>query len=73
MRWNDRSDWVWSAEQTDEAIVSPEDFAKAQSQVAARSSRPKSFKTRKVNGTYVLSGRVHSRDLRPPDARQLQS
>lgn len=59
MRWNDRSDWVWSAEQTHDPIISAEDFDKAQAQMAAGSHRPTSFKTRRVNRVYVLSGRVH--------------
>jgi site-specific DNA recombinase len=58
MRWNHDSDWIWSTEQTHEAIISSEDFAKAQSQMAAGSHRPTSFKTRKVNRVYVLSGRM---------------
>jgi DNA invertase Pin-like site-specific DNA recombinase len=59
MRWNDRSDWVWSAEQTHEAIISPEEFNKAQAQMAAGSYRPTTGKTRTTKRTYVLSGRVH--------------
>ena len=59
MRWNDRSDWVWSSEQMHEAIISPEDFDKAQAQMAAGAHRPGSFKQRRANRIYVLSGRVH--------------
>ena len=59
MRWNDRSDWVWSAEQTHEAIISPEEFDRAQAQMAAGSHRPGAIKQRQAKRTYVLSGRVH--------------
>ena len=59
MRWNDRSDWVWSAEQTHEAIIGPEMFDKAQAQMAAGAYRSTTGKTRTSKRTYVLSGRVH--------------
>lgn len=59
MRWNDASDWVWSAEQMHEAIVTSEEFTAAQSQMAAGIHRPASFKTRRAKRRYVLSGRVH--------------
>ncbi len=29
MKWNDRSEWIWSSEQTHLAIISPETFAAA--------------------------------------------
>jgi site-specific DNA recombinase len=59
MKWNDRSDWVWSAEQTHEAIIDSETFAAAQAQMAAGSYRPTTGKTRTTKWTCVLSGRVH--------------
>ena len=59
MRWNDRSDWVWSAELTHEPIISIEDYDLAQTQMAAGSRRPTSFKQRQANRVYILSGRVH--------------
>ena len=59
MRWNDPSEWIWSAEQTHEAIVDSETFASAQAQMAAGSHRPNSGKTKTTGRTYVLSGRVH--------------
>jgi site-specific DNA recombinase len=57
MRWNDRSDWVWSSEQTHEAIISEVDFDKAQAQIAV-GARSGSHKQRRANRVYVLSGRV---------------
>ena len=59
MRWNDRSDWVWSSEHAHQFIVSPEDFDKAQGQMAAGAYRPTTGKTRTAERIYVLSGRVH--------------
>jgi len=59
MKSNDRSDWVWSTEQTHEPIIDSETFAAAQSQMAAGSYRPTTGKTRTTKRTYVLSGRVH--------------
>jgi site-specific DNA recombinase len=59
MRWNDASDWIWSTAETHEAIISPDDFARAQSQMAAGMHRPGTTKQHKANRTYVLSGRVH--------------
>jgi hypothetical protein len=59
MRWNDASEWVWSTEETHEAIVSPEEFDRARAQMAAGMHRPGVVKQRRTNRTYVLSGRVH--------------
>lgn len=59
MRWSDPSEWIWSARQTHEAIISPELFAAAQAQMAAGSYRPNSGKTKTTGRTYVLTGRVH--------------
>ena len=38
LRWNDRSDWIWSAEETHEAIITPELFARAQEQRIRRAA-----------------------------------
>ncbi len=59
MRWNDPSEWIWSAEIVHQPIITPEVFAQAQAQMAAGSYRPNSGKTKKTGHTYVLSGRVH--------------
>jgi hypothetical protein len=58
MRWNDASDWVWSTDQMHEAIVSSEDFTRAQSQMAAGAHRPTTAKRHATKRTYVLSGLV---------------
>ena len=58
MRWNDSSDWVWSAEPTHEAIISSEDFERASAQMAAGMHRPGVTKQYRAKRTYVLSGRV---------------
>ncbi len=39
MKWNDRSEWVWSAEETHEAIASAETFAAASAERAAGNDR----------------------------------
>jgi len=54
MRWNDPSDWVWSTEQTHEAIVSSEDFSRAQAQMAAGAHRPFTAKGHRTKRTYML-------------------
>ncbi len=59
MRWNDPSEWIWSEQETHQAIISPEVFAAAQAQMAAGSHRPNSGKTKTTGRTYVLSGREH--------------
>jgi site-specific DNA recombinase len=58
MRWNDASDWVWSADQMHEAIVSSADFTRAQAQMAAGGHRPTTAKRHRTNRTYILSGLV---------------
>jgi hypothetical protein len=55
LRWNDRSDWVWSAQVTHEAIISPEDFARAQDMRGQGVHRAATPKERKARRTYVLS------------------
>ena len=59
MRWNDRSDWIWSAKQTHEALVSPEDFAAVLDQMAAGAHRPTVRKGARGRRQYALSGLVH--------------
>jgi site-specific DNA recombinase len=58
MRWNDASDWVWSTDQMHQAIVSSDDFARAQSQMAASAHRPLTSKGHRTKRTYPLSGLV---------------
>ena len=57
MRWNDRSAWIWSSEQTHQALVSSEDFAAVQAQMAVH-GRQSTRKPRAVNRPYSLSGLI---------------
>jgi len=56
LRWNDRADWVWSAEQTHDPLVSVEDFAHAQEQMGAGRNRPAVRKARGTPRPYPLRG-----------------
>lgn len=56
MRWNDRSDWVWSAQQTHEALIDADTFAAAQRVAGAGAHRPTSRKRHTTSRRYVLSG-----------------
>lgn len=56
LRWNDRADWVWSAETTHDALVSVEDFARAQEQMGAGRNRPAIRKARGTPRPYPLRG-----------------
>lgn len=58
LRWNDQSDWIWSVDQSHEAIVSSEDFARVQEIMAAGSHRPTPLKGRATGRSYALSGLV---------------
>lgn len=58
LRWNDKSDWIWSTEPTHEPLVSFEDFAAAQAQMAAGTHRPTPMKGRRTARHYPLSGLV---------------
>lgn len=58
LRWNDSSDWIWSTEPTHEALISSEDFAAVQAQMAAHARRPTVRKSRASRRCYVLSGLV---------------
>jgi site-specific DNA recombinase len=56
MRWNDKSAWVWSEQQTHEPLVSPETFEAAQHR-AANSLGAKSERNRSsARQRYVLAG-----------------
>ena len=59
LRWNDRSLWIWSAAPTHEPLVSSEDFARAQEQMAAGAHRPSPLKGRATGRSYSLSGLVY--------------
>jgi site-specific DNA recombinase len=59
LRWNDRSDWIWSAEQTHEPLVSAETFTQVQTQMAAASHTSAPRKSRAQKRHYPLSGLVH--------------
>ena len=57
MRWNDRSDWIWSDEPTHDAIVDLAQFTAAEA-VFAGSQRAK-VRRERTKHTYLLSGHVH--------------
>jgi site-specific DNA recombinase len=57
-RWNDKTEWSWSTEQTHEPLVSREDFAAVQAQMLASVHRPTPSKGHTASRHYVLSGRV---------------
>jgi len=59
MRWNDQGAWIYSAEPTHEALVSPDDFAAVQRQMSASAHRPTVRKVRATRRPYVLSGVVY--------------
>jgi site-specific DNA recombinase len=54
MRWNDPSAWIWSPEPTHEALVSQEDWTRAQSVSAAVKQRA----PKPASRPYLLRGRV---------------
>lgn len=55
MRWNDRADWVWSAEQAHEPIIDVELFTRAQQIGSATSSRP-AVRVNRRRHPYLLRG-----------------
>jgi len=61
MSWNDRTDWIWSAEITHEPLVSPEAFAAASAQRSVGKHRQATVKPRRQR-TYCLSSLVHCGD-----------
>ena len=58
MRWNDPTAWIYSSDQTHEAIISTEGFAAVQRQMAAGAHRPTVRKVRATHQPYVLPGLV---------------
>jgi site-specific DNA recombinase len=57
MKWNDRSDWIWSAELTHEAIITPDLFAAASAQRSVGEHRRAIVKPRRRH-TYALTSLV---------------
>jgi len=57
MRWNDKDDWVWSAERTHEALVSDELFEQAAQLRAAAGKRFAVVRPRRKH-LYSLSSRI---------------
>jgi len=58
LRWNDASDWIWSANVMHDVLVTSEDFAAVQGQMAAHAHRPTTRKSPAGRRCYVLSGLV---------------
>jgi site-specific DNA recombinase len=58
LRWNDPDKWIWSVEQAHEPIISSDDFARVQAQMAAGAHRPTNRKARSTKRGYVLSGLI---------------
>ena len=54
MRWNDPSQWVWSAQPTHTAIVEPETFEAAQDVFAG--AQRSAVRKERTRHPYVLSG-----------------
>ena len=46
LRWNDKADWIWSTDETHEALVSADDYVRVQEQMAAGRNRPAIRKAR---------------------------
>jgi site-specific DNA recombinase len=57
MRWNDRSDWIWSENPTHEALVDLEQFTAAQAVFTG--AQRASVRRERTKHTYLLSGHVH--------------
>ena len=56
MRWNDRGDWIWSAELAHEPLISADDFVAVSQQLGAGTNRPATRKPRATPRPYVLRG-----------------
>jgi site-specific DNA recombinase len=72
LRWNESSDWIWSTEQTYEALVSSENFASVQAQMAAHARRSTTRKSPEGRRTYVLSGLVQCGHHEDSKQRRMQ-
>ena len=55
--WNDQADWIWSAEQAQEAVVDVETFTRAQQIAGAGADRPAKKVNRRRN-PYLLRGLI---------------
>jgi site-specific DNA recombinase len=58
MRWNDPGEWVWSAETTHQALVTPEAFAAVQQHIGLGRHRPATRKPRRTSRPYILRGLI---------------
>jgi hypothetical protein len=58
LRWNPVTEWIWSEEIMHDPLVSPEDFAAVQAQMASHAHRPTTRKSPTGRRRYVLSGLV---------------
>ena len=58
LRWNDRSDWIWSAEVVHEPLIDADTFARAQQIRIAGEHRPTTMKRPRVKRTYQLTGLI---------------
>jgi site-specific DNA recombinase len=56
LRWNDQADWIWSTEETHEAIVSAADYVRVQDQMSAGRNRPAVRRARATPRPYLLRG-----------------
>ncbi len=56
MRWNERADWIWSAELAHEPLVSADDFVACSQHLGAGTNRPATRKPRSTPRPYVLRG-----------------
>jgi site-specific DNA recombinase len=58
MRWNDKSEWIWSAVPAHEPLITKADFEAVEAMMASRSHTKKGKKKRPEGRTYALRGRV---------------
>lgn len=59
MRWNERSEWIYSAEPVHPALVDPEMFEAVQQRLASRGPRSSKRATERVRHPYVFKGLLH--------------
>ena len=59
MRWNEPTDWVWSAQPTHEALITTDTFTEVSSHLAAGRNRPATRKPRRTRLPYLLRGLLH--------------
>jgi DNA invertase Pin-like site-specific DNA recombinase len=56
LKWNDRADWIWSAVQTHDAIITSEEYAAVQEHLGAGANRPANRQPRRTSRPYMLRG-----------------